>query len=175
MASSSLMARTWLNAALFQLVWFAAVLGAAHEQPGWAWGSLVLLAAQTLTTSLWRIDLAFAVVCMAIGFLVDSLWSWAGVLEYTGAGLAPAWILTLWAATGLSLNHSLGWFRTRALIGGLAAGVVAPISYLAGERLGAISVPTPALLGWVALSWVPIFGILFALANSLGGEKHDTR
>jgi len=112
---------------------------------------------------------------MAIGFLVDSLWSWAGVLEYTGAGLAPVWILTLWAATGLSLNHSLGWFRTRALIGGLAAGVVAPISYLAGERLGAISVPTPALLGWVALSWVPIFGILFALANSLGGEKHDTR
>ncbi len=168
------MSQTWINALLFQIVWFAAVLGAAQDKASWGWAALSLLAVQVLTTPQWRTDLAFAVVCMAIGFMVDSLWSWAGVLVYSSGALAPVWILTLWAATGLSLNHSLRWFRARPLVGGLAAGAVAPLSYVAGASLGAVQIPTPALLAWVALSWVPIFGILFALTNTIAGEEHGT-
>jgi len=163
-----------LNAVLFQVVWFAAVLGAAHGAPWLGWGALALLAAQALTTPHWRIDLAFAVVCMAIGFLVDSMWSWSGILVYDGPGLAPGWIVALWAAVGLSLNHSLGWFRTRAILGGIAAGAIAPLSYLAGERLGAVNVPVPTLLGWIALVWAPVFAILFALAGTLDHHTKTT-
>jgi hypothetical protein len=158
------------NALLFQAAWFSAVLGAAYGEPLWSWAVLGLLTAQTLTTVQWRMDLAFAVVCMAIGVLVDSVWAWSGVIDYKSEGLAPGWIVTLWAATGLSINHSLGWFRPRPLIGGIAAGAIAPLSYLAGEQLGAVVIPSVPALGWIALCWLPVFSILFALAHVL--DRH---
>ena len=168
--ADTVISSVWANVVLFQVVWFAAVLGAARGEPLWGWAALGLLTAQALTTPQWRMDLVFALVCMAIGFLADSLWAWAGVLDYEGQGLAPGWIVALWAATGLSLNHGLGWFRPRPVLGGLAAGTVAPISYLAGERLGALSIPSAAALGWIALCWFPVFSILFALAHTV--EAH---
>jgi hypothetical protein len=171
---SALISSVWANAILFQVVWFAAVLGAAHEEPLWCWAALGLLAAQALTTPQWRMDLAFAVVCMAIGFLADSFWAWSGVLDYAGEGLAPGWIVVLWAGTGLALNHSLGWFRARPVVGGIVAGAIAPISYLAGERLGAVVIPSVPALGWIAISWVPVFTILFALAHTLDAHAPDT-
>jgi len=170
---SALIRSVWANALLFQAVWFSAVVGAAHDESLWCWAALSLLTAQTLTTPQWRMDLAFGVVCMAIGFLADSLWGWAGVIDYEGQSLAPAWIVALWAAVGLSLNHSLGWFRTRPMLGGLAAGAIAPLSYLAGETLGAVDIPWAPALGWIALSWVPVFSILFALAHVLDAHVPD--
>ncbi|MEQ9004405.1 MAG: hypothetical protein RIE74_12665, partial [Pseudomonadales bacterium] len=52
----------------------------------------------------------------------------------------------------------------------LAAGS-APLSYLAGERFAAVTVPDPWLLGAVSASWFVLFTLAFALARE--GEVYD--
>ena len=70
----------------------------------------------------------------SIGFCLDTLWIRVGVLDYAGASVAPVWIVLLWVGVGLSVNHSLAPFGARPWVGGLLAGLTAPVSYLGGER-----------------------------------------
>jgi len=156
-----------VNAVLFQATWFACVLGAAAQL---LWPGLLALA--LLALSLARrpglgIDLTLAGLAVAVGFVLDSLWIHFAVLDYQGAQWAPAWILALWAGVALTLRHSLSLFLPRPLIGGVLAGCCAPLSYLAGERFGAASVPDAWNLIWVALCWAVLFTLSFALVARL--------
>lgn len=156
-----------VNAVLFQITWFACVLGAAAKL---LWPGLLALA--VLVFSLRRrpglgIDLTLAGLAVAVGFALDSLWIRSGVLDYQGARWAPAWILALWAGVALTLRHSLSLFLPRPVIGGVLAGCCAPLSYLAGERFGAATVPDAWDLIWVSLCWAVLFTISFAVIARL--------
>jgi hypothetical protein len=157
------------NAALFQVAWFACVLGGAQDTG--LWGAVALAA--LFGFSWWRgthgFDLTLAGVAATIGFLVDTLWIRTGILDYAGAAFAPPWIVMLWAGVGLTINHSLSLFQARPWLGGMLAGATAPLSYLAGERFGAVSIADPWLLPIVSLVWMLLFVLAFALAAGAGG------
>lgn len=159
------------NALLFQGAWFACVLGGAAGSSAWGAALVTGLAGFACLREHWRSDLAWAVGAGTIGFGLDSLWIAVGVLDYHGAPVAPAWIVLLWVGVGLTLNHSLGFFAARPRLGGMLAGGTAPLSYLAGERLGAVVVPEPFGLVLVAAVW----GLLFYAAFSRVGRAHARR
>lgn len=156
-----------LNAVLFQGAWFACVLGGAVGSSVWGAAAVLVLGAFTALRDHWRTDLALALIAAAVGFGLDTLWIRAGVLDYGGVAFAPAWIVLLWLGVGLTLNHSLSLFASRPWLGGLLAGLGAPLSYLGGERLGAVVVVDPWLLPLISLTWFLVFTAAFLQVRAL--------
>lgn len=148
-----------LNAALFQLTWFSAVLFGVVAGLACA----LLLAIHGAREGVKAADLVLGSLAAAAGFGLDTLWIHTGILDFHGAVIAPLWIVVLWLATGLTINHSLQPVARRPLPGAVAAGVMAPVSYLSGEALGAVSIPRPELLAVVSTAWFILFAFVFGV------------
>jgi hypothetical protein len=168
-------ARNLLNFVVFQAAWFACVVGAARGHA--TAGTLAVAAAVAL--HLWlaprREPELWLVGCVvAIGLVWDSLLVVAGLASYpTGTfapGLAPHWILAMWALFATALNLSLGWLKGRPILAALLGAVGGPLAYFAGYRLGAIEAPQlGTLLLAQAAGWAVLMPLLCALAARANG------
>ena len=154
------MLKNLINAGLFQLGWFACVLGGNSLWLLLAGGAL-LAHLLWISRSLAQVRL-IAVVCV-LGSTVDSLLLNAGVFAFKQAGvLIPFWLVLLWALLAITLNHCLAWTAKplwRAILLGAIGG---PLSYYAGQRLGSVQFPLglwPTLLG-LSLLWAGLFPLL---------------
>ncbi|RFF28778.1 MULTISPECIES: DUF2878 domain-containing protein [unclassified Wenzhouxiangella] len=168
----------WINQGLFQLSWPACVVGASWGIAGWS-GPLVVAA-----LVFWQLhprrrhpnDWGMIALCLGIGFALDTLWVQWGLLAYAmpwpSSGFAPFWILLLWLALALVLNHSMSVFKHRLLLIGLLGAVGSPMSYYAGSRFGAVEWLAPAWQVVLAtgLSWALLLPALFWLARRPGGR-----
>jgi hypothetical protein len=104
------------NALMLKGAWLCCVLG------GVVFGLPALL--MMFLVSLWqrefRHDFPYVMVLGVTGLCLDTFWLHTGVLDYGAAAvalplgftLAPAWIVMLWLAVGLSIRHSLFDRRT---------------------------------------------------------------
>ena len=153
-----------INVALFQLTWFGSVMGAARGTAVFGLIGIGLLLAFSAWRKTLRADVLFVCALLPLGWVVDSIWAGTGILNY-GSTFAPLWILLLWASVGLSLNHGMSLFVAHPFVGALLAGGAAPLSYLGGERLGAVEIPDPYALAWIALGWLVVFFTVFRLAG----------
>ena len=158
-----------LNALLFQLNWFACVLGGAHDQLIWPLLTLSLMFAQIARSRFLHSDIFLALGAALVGLFLDTLWIRLGILDY-GTELAPVWIVMMWMGAALSLNHSLSWLQAQPMLGGILAAMVAPLCYLSGESLGAVSVDNSGLPA-VAMSWLVVFAL--ALRFAAGHSKQQ--
>lgn len=171
--------KSWINQVFFQLSWYACVVGAAN---GFLWPAVVVVG----LFAVWQLHPArmhprdpFAVGAFVVaGLLIDTLWLRLGIVEYAmawpSAGFIPAWLLLLWLALGMTVNHSLGVFRTRWRLFVLLATVGSPMSYSVAAGFGAVT--------WVAPSWLVIacmgpvwalaVGLLFRLAGIEGPRQN---
>jgi len=171
----------WINQGLFQLAWPACVAGAAWGVAGWT-GTAVVAG-----LALWQLhparrhpnDWRMIALCLAIGFVLDSLWVRAGILAYAmpwpSGEFAPFWIVYLWLALALVLNHSMRLFKSRLLLIGVLGGIGSPMSYWAGSRLGAVDWLAPAWQVVLAtgLSWALLLPALFWLAGRASRTRPD--
>ena len=154
-----------LNAGLFQLGWFACVLGGNSLWLLLAGGALL---AHLLVISRSMSDVRLVLVVCLVGSTVDSLLLNAGVFAFKqSGGLIPFWLVLLWALLAITLNHCLAWTAKpwwRAVLLGALGG---PLSYYAGQRLGAVQFPLglwPTLAG-LSLLWAGLFPTLQWLAG----------
>lgn len=171
------MNRTLANLVGFQLVWFAAVGGAAHGH-GWAGPATVAVFAllQLHASGTRRADLRLMLGCALLGFAVDSLWVQAGWMRFASPGpwpsLAPAWIVAMWIGFGLTINHSLAALKARpwlAVVFGLLGG---PLAYAAAAHAWhAVTIPG-GLAAYVALGIA--WGIVTPLLLRVGGPPTVT-
>ena len=150
------------NFVLFQLLWFAAVLGAAA---GWHWPAPLALAALLLWTHVTggdlRADLRLVLLGLGTGVVFEILLLATGLIRYElqwWAALPPLWILCLWAGFAQSFLYSLAWMRGRWMVAAIFGGVGAAMSLYAGLRFGAaqpLHGELPLLLlygvGWAVL------------------------
>ena len=163
------------NFVLFQLGWFACVLGAAQGYP-WA-GTLVAVAIVA-----WHIrsaarpaaEVSLLVQVVLIGAVWDSLLVMLGWIAYPSGtlltGTAPHWILALWALFATSLNVSMRWLKGRWLLAALMGGVCGPLSYWAAVRLGAVQFVHPAqVIVALAVGWALIMPALMLLSQRNDG------
>ena len=166
-----------VNFVAFQLGWFACVLGAANGLP-WV-GPLVVLALVALHLARARRplqELRLIGLAMTMGLLLDSLLLATGWLSYpTGLwlpGLAPYWIVAMWALFATTLNVSMGWLRGRPLLAVLMGAIGGPLSYLGGEQLGGIELTAPvAALSALAIAWAVAMPLLMWAAERLDGVR----
>lgn len=164
-----------VNFVLFQVGWFACVLGAANQQ-GWVG---VVVVAGIVILHIWRAqyrlrELQLLIVIGLLGYLWESVLRMQGVLVYadgTGSSeFAPVWMAALWINFAATLNLSLRWFQSHKWLAAVSAAIAGPLAYFAGERLGAIGMPD-FWLAMVALSlgWAVLFPLALTLAQHFRG------
>jgi hypothetical protein len=164
-----------LNFIVFQVAWFACVLGGATDRA--LAGTLVVGAVIGLHLALAQRPLPEALliaVAAVIGLVWDSWLVGLGLMSYPAGnfapGLAPHWIVAMWALFATSLNLSMAWLKGRPWLAALSGAVGGPLAYLAGERLGGMQMPDPVLaLGAQALGWAVLLPVLTSLAARLNG------
>ncbi len=164
-----------LNFVAFQVGWFAAVLGAANNLP-WA-GPLVIAAVIALHLRVVkrpRQELTLILICGLIGAVMDSVLVAAGWVSYpTGSiveNAAPYWIVAMWMLFATTLNVSLGWLKSRKLLG-VAFGLIGgPLAYYTGFKLGGIEfVDFNAAIIALGVAWGLAVPVLLWLAERYNG------
>lgn len=163
------------NFLLFQLAWFASVLGAAKGMPAAGPAAVALVVAVHLCfANRPASELKLVVACGAIGAFFDSLLVSSGWVAYASgmfaAGIAPYWIITMWMSFATTLNVSLGWMHGRPLLSAAMGLVAGPLTYLAGARLGGIQLlDQGAALVALGIGWGLMMPMLLSLARKLDG------
>lgn len=167
--------RVLVNVLMFQAGWFACVLSAAHgfQSAGVALAAAIV-AWHLRTAAQPRQELLLVAAAVALGMLWDStmvLFRW---ISFEGAsmlpGSAPAWILALWALFATSLNVSLRWLRSHMGLAAALGAVAGPLSYLAGERLGALELlQSERALAALAAGWTLFVPMLLMLSQRYDG------
>jgi hypothetical protein len=163
------------NVALFQAGWFACVLGASHGLP-WigAIAAALIVGWHTLRAAHPARELALVGIAVALGTLFDTVLLQSRVVHFAvGAlvdGVAPYWMVALWALFATTLNVSLRRLRTHPVLGALLGGIGGPLAYYAGARLGALEFAAAgAALASIAIGWAVLAPVLFAAARRLDG------
>ncbi len=171
------MSRTLINFIAFQVGWFSCVLSAANGMP-WI-GFLVVCLVVALHL---RIadhpshELQLITLSVVMGLVFDSLLVSSGWVRYPAgmffSGVAPYWILAMWALFSTTLNYSMGWLKSNLLLASVMGAVFGPLSYLAGQRLGAIElVDYRSSMVALAVIWAVVMPILTYAAGHFDGKR----
>lgn len=161
------------NAVGYQLVWLIAVAGAARDRQWWGVAAAAVFAGLVLLHSRQRAaDLLLVAIALALGLLLDGGLALSGWLQYAAAQpalAAPAWILAIWAAFALTINHSLGFLQGRPAWAGLIGAIGGPLAYLAAARgFAAVEFAAPAYRAVcvLVLAWAIALPLLAELAHA---------
>jgi hypothetical protein len=168
--------KIWPNFIAYEGVWFAIVLSAGGHWalPG-VLAAVVFVCMQLAVSEQRAADVGLIVAALGVGVLLDGVLAVTGVVQYSSSvpalptGGAPVWILALWAAFALTLNHSLRWLRGRPLLGALLGTVGGPLAYVSSSQLsGAVTFAPPEWRAVVSLAvgW----GLGIALLAYLAGR-----
>ena len=177
---SDKMRKTLINIVLFQIGWFACVLGAAADKAliG-ASVALAIILFHLIRTTEWRNELMLILIAMFIGFIWDSYLVYRGWIQYPygqlTADTAPYWIVIMWGLFATTLNISLSWLKQR-LVASILFGVVGgPLAYIAGNKLGAVDFPdsVSALIA-LSIGWGILTPLLLKLPGFINGSNKDT-
>ena len=157
-----------LNAILFQITWFACVLGAANQL---IWPGIICCTGfaiwQPQAKRRHSSDLTIVWYSIIAGLIIDSSWIKLGFFNYQSpwphVAIAPIWIIALWLSFALSINHSLSWLKSHPILPTTMGLIGAPLSYWAGHKLGALEFITPPAysLSCLGIVWAITLSFLF--------------
>ncbi len=175
-----------INLIGFQLLWPAAVLGAASGYSYLAWWVLAaMLWLPVAAGSEWRRDLRMLATGFTVCLLVEPVWLQLRLIDYVDASsrwLAPGWIWALWGGFAISFFYCLAWLQTRPVLAVLFGGLGGAFSVLMGVKLGAAQAPQGEwklmlVYGAIWAVIVPLFGSLARWfeksSNTLGNGIRD--
>jgi hypothetical protein len=163
------------NLVFFQVVWFAAVVGAANQTIWIAILAFAGMVAIHLVTARSRMREMWLISTIAvIGFAVDTLLMRASMVSYNTAvplpDYAPVWIVLLWAAFAATLNVSLRWMKPRLILAATSAAILGPVAYYGADKLGAVNLQQDVIsLIAIGLIWALVTPLALVLAHRLDG------
>lgn len=164
---------TLADFALFQLTWFVCVTQAAQGQPARGIAAVALFVLLQLVRSTnRRADALLLALAVAIGVIWDTGLLQAGFVRYASpgpvVGVAPIWILAMWALLAAVLRGPLHWLQGRPVLAAVLGSVGGPASYAAAARLGACSFgPEPFATAALATGWAIFTPLLIEAARWL--------
>jgi len=167
--------RNLINFVAFQLAWFACVLGGPRDRV--TAGTLAVVAVVALHLAMAPRpgpEARLVAIVTAIGLGWDSLIVSLGLMSYPAGtfapGVAPLWILAMWALFATTLNLSMGWLKGRPWLAVAFGAVGGPLAYVAGKKLGGVEMGEPVLaLLAQGLGWAVMMPLLLRLAARLNG------
>ncbi len=162
-----------LNFVLFQAAWFGCVLSAARG----LWWMPPLCAICACAVYLYGSDnrasaLRLLGTVTALGTVVDvALWK-LNVVSFARSDASwlsgTIWFASLWAAFATTLQLSLAWLQSRVVASILFGAIGGPLAYVAGEKLGALSLPSKAVsLSVLAVEWAMLTPVVMLIAVRL--------
>ena len=164
-----------VNAIGYQLVWLTSVARAGHGDP--YSGPLAAIAFAVFVLAFGgqrRSDLQLVPLVLAIGFLADGAWIALHLLDYgapwPSASFTPAWMLGIWLAFGMTLNHSFAFLKGRHALAALLGAVGGPLAYWSAARgFGAVHfiAPPPVVFTCLCLAWIALAPLLMLLADRM--------
>ena len=164
-------ATTLINYSLYQVGWFACVLGAAWRFP--LVGTAIAVALIAVHAWLARertIELRLMALALVVGLSVEVIQVLFLTYTFTSgvivAGLPPPWMLALWVQLATAFRYSLRHVFARPVPSMLFGALGGPLAFVAGERLGAITLLPPLTTGLLRLSlcWT-VAMLVFHLAS----------
>jgi hypothetical protein len=167
------MVRT-LNFLLYQIGWFACVMGAALARP-WLGISLALfLVSVHLYLATDRTNqVKILGVALGVGLFVDSMLLGLGVYRFPSeavvAWLPPLWMSVLWMQFATTFRYCLKWLSGRYAVSAVLGFVGAPLAFLGGERLGAVSFLPPRTTNLLLLAtlWCVAIPVLIYVSDRI--------
>ena len=171
------MKHTLFNFVAFQIGWFACVLSASNGLPFLGLLVVSLIVTLHVQMSEWRShELILVFLSVVLGLVFDSLLVMSGWLRYPSgvlfSGIAPYWILAMWALFATTLNVSMSWLKGKPFLASVLGAIFGPLSYMAGQRLGAMEFVNfqPAIIV-LALIWALAMPLLLTVASRLDGSR----
>lgn len=164
-----------INLALFQAGWWSCVLLGASPAH-WS-GTLIaigIVAFHLVLSDHAMAELKLIAVAIIVGLLWDSLLVRLDLLNYPHGmlsdSLAPHWIIAIWALFATTCNLSMRWLKNRTVLAALMGAIGAPLSYYAGLKAGAVSMPDQAAaLIILGLGWALLMPLLMNLSIRYDG------
>lgn len=164
------------NFLLFQLGWFACVLGGAYGYP--LLGSLVALV--IITYHCYRApdivqESRLLLLALIVGLIFESIITSQGLARYSNGQvldfIAPLWMILMWPLFATTLNLSMRWMKGLApIFVAIAGAVFAPLAYYAGSQLGAVSYDDQIVsLSVIAIAWALLLPSLVIMSMKLDG------
>lgn len=145
-----------LNMGIFQLGWAVCILAGNIAAVVYTLIALFIHCRFFIKSQI-EVFIIFAFAVLGIAW--DSILNNFGVLSFSGApALVPVWLACLWLLFACTLNHSLAWLKNKLLLASAMGAIAAPLSYLAGIKLGAATTLTPLMASMlvIALGWMLI-------------------
>jgi hypothetical protein len=174
--------RFLLNVVVFQLGWFACVLGAARGVPLAGLATAVV----AIGLHLWlagarraREGLLVAGAAL-LGGAWESLVAGLGLVVHPEGGAfvgsVPLWIVALWALFATTLTVSMRWLFGRPVLAVVAGAVGGPMAWFSGARLGAVTFPDPVVaLAVESAGWALMLPLLARGAEWLTATEPRSR
>lgn len=154
--------------------WGSCVLGAAWDYHGL--GIVVVLLLLTIHIAVIernKIHIVFIVALMTMitGLLADTLLIIIGTVEpnrwVMPFPLTALWDLMIWISFSLTLDRSLRFLQKRPFLAAILGAVIAPGTYYAAGRLGALRFSEPSYLGLIGVGviWFFVMPLLSLMAK----------
>lgn len=154
--SNAIWRKVW-NFVLFQIGWFACILGAAHQKLWIALtASVIIVGIYLWLRATARADYKLLAVALLYGIVVDTILVQLGWIQFESPfpwkWLSPLWMWALWLVFATTLKESMSWLQGKYLLSALLGGIAGPLCYEAGARLGAAQWPSPE---------IQVFGLIY--------------
>ncbi|MBB5357157.1 uncharacterized membrane protein YjjB (DUF3815 family) [Rhodanobacter sp. ANJX3] len=123
----------------YQMVWFAAVIGAEHGLP-WPGlvGMLIYASIQLSLTGHVKTHLSLMAAAIVMGCMVDGGLAYSGLAHYgapwPSPSFAPLWIVSLWATFSLTFIISLAYLQKRLWVAVLFGAIGGPVAYMSASH-----------------------------------------
>ena len=128
----------------------------------------VFIAIHFMITKYKSNEILFVISTGLIGMFVDSAFHISGIIIYKASlsnTIAPLWIIAMWLGFAATVNHSMSWLNKRYIYGFVLGLVFGPLSYVTGEKFGAVTFGGNRFtaLAILALAWGIVVPSLYYL------------
>lgn len=144
--------------------------------------AIVWIALHLMMTANKRAELLFLLTVAALGITIDICLTLVQFFTFSAPSLIiPNWLIALWFCFAATLNVSLSFLNNSLIRQLLVGGLIAPLSYLAGAKLGAVELNLGSTFSYLVLAtvWALLMPLFYALQpiitppiNTLG-SAHD--
>ena len=167
-----------VNYTLYQIGWFACVLGGASHRPWTGFLiAMILIGLHLALTAQRSVEVRLVVLATGVGVVVEVIQIAAGTYRFTSGtvndALPPPWLLAMWAQFATTFRFSLRSVVARPVIAGLFGAAGGPIAFLAGERLGAVTLlpPLAPSLLRLSISWAIALVVFSAIVRRVAPAR----